>query len=91
LAAAQQTEQQKQNRFFVWQRSLGFGPPPELLVDSLQRIGGAQRLPLRKRESGKGEELVASLLEAGANRSAPQLPFRANPTRARPTASRLSA
>jgi len=35
LAAAQQAEQQKQNRFFVWQRSLGFGPPPELLVDSL--------------------------------------------------------
>ena len=63
------------NRFFVWQRRLGFGPPPELLVDPLQRIGRAQRLPLRKRESGKGEEFVAGLLEAGADRSAPQLPF----------------
>jgi hypothetical protein len=47
LAAAQEAEEQEQNRFFAGQRSLGFGPPAKLLVDSLQRIGGAQRLPLR--------------------------------------------
>jgi hypothetical protein len=33
-------------------------------LHSLQRIGGAQRLPLRKRESGTGEEFAAGFLEA---------------------------
>ena len=75
LAAAQESEEQEQNRLFIGERGLGFGPPPELLVDPLQRIGGAQRLPLRKRESYEGKELVAGLLEAGADRVAAQLPL----------------
>src|SRR5579864_9636193 len=47
FTAAQEAEEQQQNCLLVRQRGLGFGPPPELLVDSLQRVGGAQRLPLR--------------------------------------------
>ena len=38
--------------FTAGEGSLGLGPPTELLVDSLQRVGGAQRLPLRDREIG---------------------------------------
>src|SRR5580658_6520563 len=38
-------------------------------------LGGAQRLPLRNRKGGKGEEFVAGFLEAGADGLATQLPL----------------
>ena len=75
LAAAQESEEQEQHGLFTGQRSLGFGPPAKLLVDPFQRIGGAQRFPLRARETGKGEEFVAGLLEAGTDRLAAQFPL----------------
>ena len=62
MTAAQQAEQQKQNRLLVGQRRLGFGPPPELFVDPLQRVGGAQRLPLRGGKASKGKKLIAGFL-----------------------------
>ena len=46
LAAAQESEEQEQNRHFAGERGLGFGPPAKLFVYPLQRVGGAQRLPL---------------------------------------------
>jgi hypothetical protein len=79
LAAAQEAEKQKQNRLLAGKRSLGLGPPPEFLVDSLQRVGGAQRLPLRNRKSGKGKELVAGFLEASADGLAARLPLARKP------------
>ena len=41
----------------AWQARLRLDPAPELLVDSLQRIGAAQRLPQRVRETKEREQL----------------------------------
>src|SRR5271155_5335150 len=59
LTAAQESEEQQEDRVLTRQRGLGLGAPAELLVNSFQCVGGAQCLPLRNRESSKGEELVA--------------------------------
>ena len=75
LPTAQKSEKQEQNGLLAGKRSLGLGPSPEFRVDSLQRVGGTQRLPLRNRKSGKGEEFVAGFLEAGADGLATQLPL----------------
>jgi len=50
-------------------------PPPELLVDSLQRVGGPRRFPLRGRKGSKGKQLVAGFFETLIHRLAAQLPF----------------
>jgi hypothetical protein len=51
-----------------WGAKPGFGPASEFFVDPLQRVGSAQRLPLRGGEPGEGEEIVAGLLKTGADR-----------------------
>ena len=51
----------------VWRRNSS--------LDSLQRIGGAQRLPLREREASESEELITGFLETLIDRLAGQLPL----------------
>src|SRR5262245_28424911 len=53
-----------------WEACLCLGPAAELLVDALQRVGGAQRLPLRhgvvqevKRRSPASSKLVHAALQ----------------------------
>ena len=70
LAAAQPAEQEEQNRLFIGKRGLGLGPAAKLLVDPLQRVSGAQLLPLRCRKGSKSKKLVAGLLEALVDRLA---------------------
>src|SRR5712691_4800634 len=66
LTAAQESEEQQEDRVLTRQRGLSLGGTAELLVNSFQGIGGAQCLPLRSRESSKGDELVAGLFDADA-------------------------
>src|SRR5215472_3443374 len=79
LAAAQESEQQEQDCLLVRERSLGLGPPAKLLVYPLQRVGGAQRLPLRDRVGRKGEQFVAGFLEAFDDRLTAQPPLAHEP------------
>ena len=56
-----------------------------------KRIGGAQRLPLRKRESYEGKELVAGLAKLALTALQRSFHLRRKATRAFSTASRLVA
>src|SRR5437016_12127956 len=64
LAAAEQSEEQQQDRVLTGQRGLCLRAATEFTVDSLERICGAQRFPLRLRKAQKGEEVIAGFLQA---------------------------
>src|SRR6266542_4229600 len=75
LPAAQETEEEQEHRVLTRQRSLGLRSPAELLVDPLERVGRAQRLPLRGRVTQEREELVTGLVEARDHGLAAKLPL----------------
>jgi hypothetical protein len=54
---------------------LRFDPPLELLVQPLDRIGGAYAAPLARRQPGEGEEAVAGFLQAVGDSAVLEPPF----------------
>src|SRR5437899_12533060 len=70
LPRRRQTVQQEQRAVFGRQDRLGLHAPPELLDDALDDVGGAQPLPLARREAIEREQLAARLVEALDHRRA---------------------
>src|SRR5262245_39761133 len=75
LSASEQTKQQQQHGFLTRQACLRFRSAAEFLVDSLERVGGPQRFPLRGGKGQKGEQLLAGFLQALHYCWTPQLPL----------------
>ena len=57
------------------QHGLRFDPALELLVQPLDRIGGAQAAPLARRQAREGEQTIASFLQAVGDGTMLQPPF----------------
>src|SRR5947199_3873116 len=75
LPASKKTEEEQEHRVLARQRSLSLGAPAEFPVDPLERVGRAQRLPLRGRVTQEREEIVTRLLEAREHRLAAKRPL----------------
>jgi hypothetical protein len=75
LTTAQRAEEQQQNRVLTGQTGLCLRTATEFPANSLERIRGAQRFPLRLRKAQKGEEVIARFLEALDDRGAAQPPL----------------
>src|SRR5262249_45069381 len=59
-----EAEEQDQRGVFARQRALRFHASAKLLVESLNRVRGSQRLPLRFREAIEREEFAAAFSKA---------------------------
>ena len=70
LAEGHQRVEQRDRRLLRRERRLGFGPPPELPVEVLQRVRRAQGSPHCLRQGAEGQQQLARLLET------PTLPIR---------------
>jgi hypothetical protein len=75
LARGEQRPQQHRGSLGTGQQALGLDPTLELLVETLDGIGGAQRAPLLGRVGHEGEQALAGFLQALGDRRAPQLPL----------------
>src|ERR1700732_1846780 len=75
LARSQQGPEQHRGSFRGRQHSLDLDPPPELFVQSLDRIRRADRFPLALGEAREGEQLVARFLQAISDGLALQAPL----------------
>src|SRR5258706_4737219 len=64
LSARHKTEEKDQGCVFAWQRALRLHAAPEFLVEPLNHVCGAERLPLRLREAEEREKFVAAFSEA---------------------------
>src|SRR5882672_11390218 len=64
LPAGHETEEQDQGRIFTRERALRLHAAAKLLVEPLNRVRGAQRLPLRLGEAEEREKFVAAFSEA---------------------------
>ena len=53
LSADHETEEQHERGVLGGQRALGLHPPPELFIQPLDAVGGAERLPLRLGKIGR--------------------------------------
>jgi len=60
LPTHHEAEEQGQRRVFAGQRALRLHAPAKLLVEPLDRVRGAQRLPLRLGEGEEREQFVAA-------------------------------
>ena len=75
LPACQQGPEEHAGGFGAGRHALSLDAPLELLMQALDGIRGANRLPLLVREAQEGEELVSGLFEAVSNRAALETPF----------------
>ena len=76
LPADHEAEEQDERGVLCRQRALGLHAPPEFLVQPLNDIRGAQRLPLPLRELEEREQLLATLLQAADGSGAAGVHFR---------------
>src|ERR1700751_4776689 len=65
LTGSEQGPEQHGSGLGGGQHGLSFDPPLKLLMEPFDRVGGPRAFPLAGRQSGKGEEPVTGLLEAG--------------------------
>ena len=74
-----EAEEQNQRGILSGQRALGLHASSELLVQALDHVGRAQRLPLALGELEEGEQLLATLLQGAdhAGAAGPPLPLEA--------------
>src|SRR5260370_8361031 len=74
LAGGHEAEEQDGGGVFTRERALRLYPAAEFLVEPLDDVCGAQRLPLRFREPEEGEQFVAALAQARHDARAPLTP-----------------
>ena len=81
MTTAQQPKEQQKDGLLSWQTRLRFRAAAKFAVDPLKRVGRPQRLPLRRRNAAKREQVVARFLETLDDRRAAQSPLFREPAR----------
>ena len=75
LSGSEQCPKQHGGGIGRWQHGLGLDPSLELLVQSLNGIGGAHAAPLTWWQTREGEEQVTSFLQAVGDGAVLEPPF----------------